>query len=64
MKKFLLSNLLIISGILAGAATGFLYWKFYGCTHGCAIKSNPYLMTLYGMLMGGLLFSFFKTKKQ
>lgn len=43
-----------------GAISGFLYWKFVGCANGtCAIKSNPYLMLLYGVLIGGVIGNLF-----
>lgn len=39
-----------------GAITGFLYWKFIGCTTGtCPIKSVWYLSTLWGTATGYLL---------
>jgi len=64
MKQFLKKNFITITGILAGALLGYLYWRFVGCTSGtCAITSKPVNATLYGALMGGLLFSMFKTKK-
>ena len=57
MKK----HALLIAGILAGAIGGYLYYHFVGCTSGtCAITSKPVNSTLYGALMGGLLFSIFK----
>jgi len=44
-------------GGLVGSIGGWLYWNFVGCSNGtCAIKSNPYLMTGYGALMGAILF--------
>ncbi|MFW5830696.1 MAG: hypothetical protein ACOCVA_00505 [Prolixibacteraceae bacterium] len=40
---------------LAGAAGGFLYWKFIGCNSGsCAIKSVWYWTTLWGTAVGYL----------
>jgi len=61
MKAILKNNALIVIGIILGAAGGYLYWKFVGCSSGaCAITSKPLNSTLYGMLMGGLLFSLFK----
>lgn len=40
---------------LTGAVAGFLYWKFIGCNTGsCPIKSNWYLMTAYGIVLGYL----------
>jgi len=60
MKKFLNKNMLSIAGILVGAVGGFFYWKYIGCNHGCPIQSNPYRMTAYGAIMGGLIFSMFQ----
>ena len=65
MKKWFKDNLLVITGVFAGAVAGFLYWKFIGCTSGtCAITSKPVNSSLYGALMGGLLFSIFKPNKK
>lgn len=61
MKKWVLNNKLLIAGILVGAAGGFLYWNFIGCTTGtCPITSKWHNSTAYGAMMGGLLFSMFK----
>lgn len=55
MNRQNILRLKIISTIL-GAAGGFLYWKFVGCTTGtCPIKSVWYLSTLWGAAMGYLL---------
>jgi hypothetical protein len=44
-----------IIGTLAGAAGGFLYWKYVGCLSGtCAIKSNWYLMIPWAAVLGFL----------
>lgn len=52
-------------GAAVGAVAGFLYWNYVGClTNTCAITSDPTRSTLYFSLMGGLLFSSFKSKKQ
>ncbi|HVX49720.1 MAG TPA: hypothetical protein VHB48_06155 [Chitinophagaceae bacterium] len=59
--KFLRKNILLFTGIAIGAAGGFFYWKFVGCNHGCPIQSNPYRMTAYGAVMGGLIFSMFQS---
>lgn len=62
---FLLKHKWLIAGILVGALAGFLYWNFIGCSSGtCAITSKPVNSTLYGSLMGGLLFSSFKKEKK
>ncbi len=63
-KIWLRRNLLVISGVVLGAAAGYLYWKFVGCSSGsCAITSRPLNSTLYGAVMGGLLFSLFQKSK-
>ncbi|NLN34295.1 MAG: hypothetical protein GX159_11980 [Flavobacteriaceae bacterium] len=65
MNTFIRKNLLTIIGIPLGAIAGFLYWKFVGCNTGtCAITSNPLNSTLYGSVMGGLVFSMFKNNKK
>lgn len=49
-----------LAGTLAGGLGGFLYYHFVGCASGtCMITSRPLNSTLYGMLMGALLFSSF-----
>lgn len=41
-----------------GAAAGFLYYYFVGCTSGtCAITSNPYQSTMMGAFIGWFLVS-------
>lgn len=65
MQTFIKKNLLTIIGVPIGAIAGFLYWKFVGCNTGtCAITSNPINSTLYGSVMGGLVFSMFKKDKK
>ncbi len=45
--------------LLAGAAGGFLYWKFIGCNSGtCPIKSVWYWSTLWGAAVGYLVGDF------
>ncbi|MBK7428456.1 MAG: hypothetical protein IPI60_16300 [Saprospiraceae bacterium] len=52
-----------IIGLAIGSIFGALYYHFVGCSSGsCSISSNPFNMTAYGALMGGLLFSNFKSK--
>ncbi len=59
-NKIDLTKLLI--GIVIGAIGGFSYYYFIGCSSGsCPITSNPYLMTIYGVFFGAVLF--FKKKK-
>jgi len=61
--NFLTKHSVWIGGVLLGAVAGFLYWYFVGCNSGsCAITSSPYNSTIYGSVMGGLIFSLFKKK--
>ena len=55
MGYFIRNNKFQIIFTLAGAAAGFLYWKFIGCNSGsCAIKSVWYWSTLWGASVGYL----------
>lgn len=54
--------ILIGIGIIVGLIAGYTYYYFVGCASGtCAITSKPVNSTLYGGLMGGLLFNMFVT---
>jgi len=47
-------------GIVVGLIAGYAYYHYVGCMSGtCAITSKPVNSTLYGGLMGGLLFNLF-----
>ena len=47
-------------GIIVGAIAGYLYYFYVGYASGiCAITSKPLNSTLYGALMGGLVFNMF-----
>ena len=62
--NFIIKYKLTIIGIIVGAIGGYAYYHFVGCLSGtCAITSKPLNSTLYGALMGGLLFSSFKKEK-
>jgi phage shock protein E len=62
--SFILNNKLTILGVFLGALGGYAYYHFVGCANGtCSITSKPLNSTLYGAVMGGLLFSMFKTNK-
>lgn len=64
MKKYVKLHLVTLIGFLVGSVAGFLYWRFVGCSSGtCAITSSPINSTLYGALLGGLLFSMFEKNK-
>ena len=39
-----------------GGTAGYAYYYYVGCVSGtCAITSNPYISTVYGMAIGALL---------
>ncbi|WP_081912574.1 DUF6132 family protein [Salegentibacter sp. Hel_I_6] len=62
--SFLNNHKLILAGAFIGALAGFVYYSFIGCNSGtCAITSQPVNSTIYGAMMGGLLFNIFKSKK-
>jgi phage shock protein E len=61
----IIKNKLTIVGVLIGAVGGYLYYALVGCASGtCAITSSPTISTLYGALMGGLLFNMFEKETQ
>jgi len=61
MNKWIVNNKLYVIGAIAGAIAGFFYWQQIGCSSGtCLITSKPVNSTLYGSLMGALLFGIFK----
>lgn len=54
---------LTILGAILGGIGGYLYYRFVGCANGtCPISSNPYISTLWGLIMGGLLLNGFEKK--
>jgi len=58
--NFLIRRILPVA---AGAALGYGYYYFIGCTTGtCPITSNPYISTAYGTFLG-LIFAFPNKKK-
>lgn len=64
MKPLLIKYKLELIGLIIGAIAGYLYYYFVGCSSGtCAITSKPLNSTLYGAVLGILLFSSFKKSK-
>jgi hypothetical protein len=46
----------IIIGAAVGGSLGFAYYKLVGCSTGaCPITSNPFISTLYGVVVGALI---------
>jgi hypothetical protein len=51
-KKILFKRIL---PVIVGGLLGYAYYYFIGCNNGCAIQSNPFLSTIYGAVIGGIL---------
>lgn len=52
-------------GAIIGAIGGYIYFRFYACSSGsCPLTSNPWICTLWGAIMGYLLFGIFKPSKK
>ncbi len=65
MKKWFKNNALYFIGALAGAIAGYIYWQQIGCSSGtCMITSKPINSTVYGAIMGSLVFGLFKKEKK
>ncbi|MFN8417174.1 MAG: DUF6132 family protein [Cytophagaceae bacterium] len=64
MKFILLKYTFSLLGGVLGAIGGYLYYLHYSCTNGsCMISSSPIISTLYGSMMGILLFNSFTENK-
>lgn len=61
IKKYKLG----ILGVLVGGILGYAYYHFIGCNSGtCAITSKPVNSSVYGMVMGYLIFTTFEKTKE
>jgi len=59
----LLKYKITLIGIIVGSIGGYLYYFYMGCASDtCAITSKPFNSSIYGALMGGLLFNLFESK--
>ena len=48
----------LVLGAIVGGGLGFAYYKFVGCSSGtCPLTSNPFISTIYGMVVGTLIAS-------
>jgi hypothetical protein len=62
--RFLKEHKFVLIGVGIGALGGYLYYAFVGCSSGaCPITSKPFNSSIWGALMGGLLFSSLKSTK-
>jgi LytS/YehU family sensor histidine kinase len=51
-------------GALIGVIGGYTYYYFVGCSSGsCMITSRPFNSSIYGALLGALLFADFEKKQ-
>ncbi len=65
MKKVITKYLPTLAGTLVGGIGGYLYWCYVGCESGtCPITSSPVNSTVWGMIMGGLLFNAFPKREE
>lgn len=63
--EFIRKYKLAIIGVVVGTVGGYLYWRFVGCSSGsCPITSSPTMSTIWGAVMGGLVFDMFKKKER
>lgn len=64
MKTLIVQHQLTIAGVMVGAVCGYLYYIWVGCTSGsCPITSQPINSSIYGAVMGALVFRSFKKEK-
>jgi C4-dicarboxylate transporter len=65
MLKLILRYRTALLGVVLGAAAGYAWYYFIGCSNGtCAITSRPLNSTLYGAFMGFLLAQSFPDKTE
>lgn len=59
LKKYWLT----LTGVVLGALGGYFFWLYVGCVGGtCPISSSPFLSSIWGAAIGGLLFNMFKKR--
>ena len=48
----------VLIGAVVGGGAGLAYYKLIGCSTGaCPLTRNPFVSTLYGMIVGALVAS-------
>ena len=47
-----------------GILGGLMYVEFIGCESGCTLRSSPWIMSLYGAFLGGILGSIIDDRKK
>jgi len=61
VRAFLSSHRWVLAGVVLGAMGGYAYYFYVGCSSGsCPITSRPFNSSLWGGLMGALIFSMFE----
>jgi high-affinity Fe2+/Pb2+ permease len=56
MKRRLPMIARLAIGVLVGGLMGYGVYRFVGCSSGaCPMTSNPWVSTIFGMVIGGLL---------
>jgi hypothetical protein len=46
----------LVIGVVVGGLLGFGVYRFVGCSSGtCPLTSNPWVSTIFGMVVGALL---------
>ncbi|MCX7877889.1 MAG: DUF6132 family protein [Ignavibacteria bacterium] len=56
--------ILTLIGATLGAVGGYMYYYLIGCRGGsCPITSNPYISTIYGLVIGSLILNMFNGSK-
>ena len=65
MDKFLKKHWLKIAGTIVGILGGYLYYHYVGCVSGtCPLTSNPYIMMIYGGLVGLFITGLFPVNRK
>jgi len=45
----------VVIGVIVGGVLGYAAYRFIGCSTGaCPLTSNPWISTIYGMVLGAV----------